>query len=155
MAGKYLTHAAEEVVQQLLIDLGLGYKPPVPTKDWLVYATQEPDSEQTPDNIITVYGPSNSSDGRLQIDGSQQINNGIMIRVRGENFDAGWKKMSAIQAAMDTTVYGQTVTVVGKLATASYTVDCANLASGPFKLGKDDGGVRELFSVNYLFSIYE
>lgn len=139
----------------MLVDLGMGFLASS-YKEWMVYATVEPDNPNTPDNIITVYGTSGQLDGRFQIDGEVQEHYGIMIRVRANHPRTGYQKIKAIALKLDQEVNAAVVSIPDETGTGVtlYTVHCATRTSSMLSLGKDrENSGRDLFTINYLMSI--
>lgn len=89
-------HSAAEVIQQLLIDLGLGT-----TWDgvleWPTYFGNEPD---LPDDAITCYDTQGTEDALTQPTGEQYMHSGVQIMVRSSKHGRGFVKANAIRDAL-------------------------------------------------------
>lgn len=109
-------HSPSEVIQQLLIDMGIGFDPeanpnnPV-QPDWNVYEDKEPSS---PDNVLTIYDTTPKSSGRSMIDGEQWMHYGIQVRVRGTNKQTAFVKADSVRRMLDEHVVSAIVTLEGK-----------------------------------------
>ena len=153
MSSMILSHAASEVVKQLLIDLGVGTNS-LSYDDWPVYSNNEPDS---PDNCITLTDTAGMNDGKLQINGEVQDQCGLQVRVRATDFMLGRDRMTEIMQKLDTACRAA-VSLQQRIGTAmsSYLIHSAERASGMFAIGSDPtNSERELFTSNYLVSITE
>jgi len=139
MSGS-LTHAPENIIRYLLIDLGVGTLPSA-AGGWPVFDYQEPD---IPDDCITVYGTGRKLRSRSQIDGAVVERYTFQIRVRSANPTDGSVKVRAIAIALDTSVYQDTVVI----STSQYLIQAVSRSSGPLSLGKTRGSKRNLFTIN-------
>lgn len=149
-----LTHSPARVVRQMLVDLGLGVAGDYDQTgrytggDWPVFAASEPD---LPDECLTVYDTTPIDDGSIMIDGERQEHQGVQIRVRAREHDAGWLKARAVAVALDESVYDETVTIDG----TTYLVMSANRQGGIAVLGKEPTSRRNLFTLNALVTMYQ
>lgn len=154
-----LDHSPEEIIRDLLVDLGLGVVPvyeknpqagqqPVYTgQPWPVFAGGEPDK---PDSAITVKGTTGVMLGRIQIDGSQSEDHGIQVLVRAAGAAVGIKKLNRICIALDKDVTRRTLTIGG----SDYLVHRINRTSGPLSLGRESPqSSRRLFTANMLVAV--
>ena len=97
-----MTHGTAQIVQQLLVDLGLGtLRSASPSGAWPVFRGVEPD---LPDNAITVYGTVGLDDGRSMIDGELFDQPGFQVRVRGTDGDVAVEKVEAIRTSLAVSV---------------------------------------------------
>ena len=104
-----LTHSTAQIVQYLLVGMGLGTLQSVSAAgSWPVFRSSEPD---TPDNCITVYRTVGTDDGRSMIDGELWSHHGFQVRVRGSDEDAATPKADAIRVALATQSRGSTVVI--------------------------------------------
>jgi hypothetical protein len=70
------------VIQQVLIELGLGTDPDTdPGEAWPVYSGSEPGGQDAPDNCLTVYDTDPKPDGRSMLDGETWQHYGLQIRI--------------------------------------------------------------------------
>jgi len=148
-ASRYLEHSPARVLQQLLLDLGLGGDPeddPVPA--WPVFVSREPSS---PDECLTVYDTEERRHGRTMADGAKVVHYGVQVRVRSRTYEAGRAKADAVQATLEKGVYQTNVSIEGH----AYTV--GNVSGAALRtLGKDvPGSKRDLFVVNGLVALAE
>lgn len=141
-----LTHSAAVIIQQLLIDLGLGTDPG-DDDDWPVYAYRAPD---TPDEMISVHNTTGIHQGRLQINGEVVERYGFNIAIRDNVPETGYEKARAIAVALDESVNLRTVTITEVVGTATqaYTVYSISRASGPIDAGREPTSGRNLFTIN-------
>jgi hypothetical protein len=132
-----------EVLQQLLVDLGLGVlRSAHPTSDWAVYVTLMAD---VPDNAICIHNTAPQLDGRMMSTGEVIEHKGFQVMVRATTHEVGFAKIEAIRIAVDETVYKNTV-VVGS---HSYGVHSITRRGGILSLGRDVGSSeRQLFTLN-------
>ena len=148
-----LTASKAEVIQQLLIDAALGVVYSSVTSnqptDWRVHVAREPDM---PDNAITIYDTAGRIHGRFQATGEVQEHNGVQIRVRSADYDAGNRKIQAIADYLDETLYQATVTVLDSSGTnaQAFSLHSASRVGSVNYLGIDEENQsRYLFTVNY------
>lgn len=135
-----------DVVQQLLIDLGLGSLVSAESS-WPVYAYSAPD---TPDSLICVYDTQGRLFGRTQIDGILQEQSGIQIMIRSTSPTLGYTKAKTIADALDTQVAQIGVTVGSR----SYVLASFNRTSGVLQLGTESpASKRHLFTINGIVPI--
>lgn len=147
-----LLHSPAEVIQQLLIDLGLGTSPEVsPLQAWPVYSTNEPaDGQQVSDNVITVYDTTGKGSGRSMHDGQVLGNFGFQIRVRARDHTTGWQKADAIQTTLAESVYQETVGI----GSSRYFVHAVVNVGDVLALGTEaPGSRRSVFTINALCPI--
>ncbi len=119
-------HDVQDVVQQLLIDLGLGTDPASWAgggvgSAWPVFSDSEPN---LPDNCITVKTTSPRVDGRSMLDGEVWKHDGFQVRVRGIDEPTAMTKAEAIRVALNERVYQAVVSLTSP--TATYAVPCIN-----------------------------
>lgn len=141
-----LTHSPAEIVQALLVSMGLGTEPD-DGDDWPVGVASEPG---TPDNAITIYDTTGTGGGRSMIDGELFGHCGVQIRVRAATHSLGWPKADAIQTALAESVYQERVTIDGSV----YAIHCFAGIGDVIVLGKaEQGSKRSLFTINALVSL--
>ena len=139
-------HSPAEIVQQLLIDAGIGTDPDLsPLQSWPVYSTNEPDLE-TLDEVITVTDTAGADQGRTMVDGEEEIHYGVQIRVDARSHENyGWRKTDAIRSYCSQTVY-QAVVVIDSIR---YLVLNFSRIGPVIPTGKDVGAVkRSIFTFN-------
>jgi hypothetical protein len=137
-----LLHSPAEIVQQLLIDAGIGTDPDFDLP-WPVYSTNEPDA---PDNCITVTDTTGESVGRTQWDGRDEMHWGVQIRIRAVSHEnVGWRKGFAIRTFISQEVSQQWVTLEG----TDYLINSFAKIGSVLALGKDVTNTkRSLFTIN-------
>lgn len=140
-----LTHSPSQVIQQLLVDLGIGTLPSA-GGSWPITASQERDK---PDNVITVYDTAGVPDGRTMIDGVMQEHYGFQVKIRGDKHSTGYSKASEIQNAIDTGVQNTSVTV----GSSVYAVATISRTGSIIALGTEPGSTRNLFTINATVSM--
>lgn len=140
-----LTHSPADVVRRLLIGLGLGNDPPA--EPWPMYVGGEP---TVPDNVITLYDMLPRLHGREMVTGERQLHHGVMVRVRGTDYNVAYAKANAIAVALDEGVYQETVTI----SPSRYLVHAADRTGDVLALNKESFETkRSLFTVNALVSL--
>jgi hypothetical protein len=97
-----LLHSAADVICQALIDLGICADAGVqPYGDWPAFVDNEPDGDDIPDNVVTVYNTSGQAFPRTMVDLERIEYSGIQVRVRSENEVLGYRKAKQIAKALD------------------------------------------------------
>lgn len=147
-----LNHTPDQVLRQLLIDLGVGVMGGK-QGDWPIFCTEEP---ETPDECITLYWGAGQLDGLFQINGETQEHYGIQVRVRGKGYQSAYDKVKSVMLELEQHVMMTTVTVplVDAVAAGTYVAECCTRASGPLYLGTErDNAERDVFTINYLATI--
>lgn len=138
-----LTHSPARIIRQLLIDLGLGSN----GGTWPVFYAMEPNA---PDNCISVFDTTGTSDGRSMIDGELFGHEGFQVRVRAQDHDTGWTKADAIQKGLAEDVSLETVTV----ASSRYTVYAVTRISDVLPLGRQvPQSMRSIFTINATLAV--
>lgn len=138
-----MVHTPAEIVQQLLVDLGLA----TIGGAWAVYENSLPDD---PDNAIAVDDVEGRLQGRTQVDGRMQGVHGLSIVVRGVDQRTARTRANLIATALDETVNQNLVTI----SSNSYRVHAISRTSDTMSLGKDGtNSRRRLFSINAVASI--
>lgn len=144
-----MNHSPADVVRRLLVDLGLGSYPAIPTSSWPIYSSEEP---QTPDNVITVFDTVGRRQGRMMIDGAVEEHHGFQIRVRSADDRTGAVKARTIADTIDKEVYRRWVTV----DSTTYQVHSLDRSSDVISLGRERGeggkdkkpSQRRIFTIN-------
>ena len=145
MSGS-LAHSPSEIIQNLIVDLGLGVLPSA-GGSWPVYRASIPDA---PDNVITVIRTAGRLQGRRQPTGETIEHYGIQITIRGTTPTIGDTKARAIADAFDTSVLRDSVTISSNV----YVVQAITRASGPIPLGDESPeSKRQIFTLNITASI--
>lgn len=147
----YTNHMTEDIVAQLLMDLGVGTDP-VDDLDWPVFSTQEPD---LPDDCITVYGTEGTKQGRNSFSGEVWMNPGVQLRVRSALPEKGGLKCKEIEEAIDG-VYDRSVSLDPPTGTGTdvYLVHDVSRQGGAIPLGKESpSSRRNVFTINALVSL--
>ncbi len=136
-----LSHSPADVIQQMLIDRGLGTIPS-DRSTWPIFSSGEP---TTPDNVITVYDTTGRERGRTMVDGKLHVAHGFQVRVRAVDHTTGWTKADATRWTLSQDTYQETVRVSSSL----YLVHAVVNIGVVLVLGKDIGNSkRSLFTVN-------
>lgn len=139
-----LNHSPADVVQALLIALGLGTTPPTPPAaagSWPVYVDGEPNS---PDDVIVVTDTLGAQFGR-QMHGTRDEHHGVQVLVRSTTHAVGYTKARAIAVALDTEARKESVTV----GNSRYCVPEVTRTSDVLRLGKGPPtDRRSRFSIN-------
>lgn len=156
-------HSPEEVVQQLLIDLGLCSDPEAVSVvgddtsylDWPVFRNLEPDR---PDKLVKVSGTLGSTFDDTMVDSESQTHDGLQIMVRADDPGDAFRKINEIAIALDR-VKCRTVSLplpdgvgtgTGTGAEATYFLRAVKRMSGPMYIGTDSPqGKRPMYTVNY------
>jgi len=142
-----LNHSSADVVQQVLVALGLGVAPPaVP---WPVFVDSDPDA---PDSMISVWDTTGIKHGRVQVTGETQEHHGVMIRVRSDTHANGYAKARAIAVGIDEDVYQETV----HLGASTYLLHAITRVGDVNVLGKEvPTARRSLFTINALVFVQQ
>lgn len=146
--NRRLEYDQAEIVQQLLVDHGIGTLGWDGTRGvWPIFASVEPDA---PDNIVVVYGTVGVADGRTRT-GEIQGPDGFQIKVRSSNYRVGQSKMNQILLELTQNVSMETVHVAANsdVGTIDYLVySCGNFG-GVLSIGQDTpGSKRSSFTLN-------
>ncbi len=140
-----LSNSPSQVIQQLLVDLGVGTLPSA-DGSWPISASQERDK---PDAVITVYDTAGVPDGRTMIDGVMQEHYGFQVRIRSTTHATGYTKASEIQNVIDSSVQNTSVTV----SSSVYAVASITRTGSIIALGKEPSSKRSLFTINAVVAI--
>lgn len=145
MPAGNLKHSPGHVVARLLAFLGVGTVPASPVQAWPAYVESTPTS---PDNLITVYTTTGTSDGRSATDGEGFQHYGFMVRVRSSDHQTGWERADSIQRALermlDVTVY---------IGSSAYFVHTIARIGDVIPVGAEEGSNRRLFTLNGTITI--
>jgi len=148
--GAPTLNSTAEIVQQLLINLGLGISPPIPPNlpvpgTWPVYATGEPNE---PDNVLSVLDSVDQYDGRSMVDGEVWDHYGFQVRVRASDHPTAYKKAFALKVALAQQVNYVPLQVPSNVGTGliSYVVHCVSKLNVRV-LGKDAPNSRRTLCV--------
>lgn len=144
MTGR-LNFDPAEIVQQLLIDLGIGTAV-ADELDWPIYHDSMPD---TPDDCIRVKSTEGRDNGRVQHSGEVQEHYGIQIKVRSKSAVDGFTKAHRIASTLDTVIHRNEVEVDLDL----YRVNSIRRVGNVLALGKEPDSNRRNWTVNGLASI--
>lgn len=142
-----LTHSAPRIVQQLLINGGVGIDPSG-TGDWKVYSHNVP---EIGDNIIVVRSSPGIRDGRCLRTGEVTKHHGLQILTRGKTSEIAHAKALAIEAYLTEDVLRTAVTVDA----ATYRAQAINLTSDVIPLGQQEKNRNFMFSSNFTATISE
>lgn len=143
MASAKFNDLVSEIMQQLLVDLGIGSLPSA-DDDWPIYSEHLMDQ---PDDAMSVVERDARGHGRTQTDGLTQEHFGIQVLVRSNDITAGYKKAASILSTWDQDVQNTEVTI----GSNSYTVQTVNRTGAVVRAGIEGG--RYLYSVNAYTSI--
>lgn len=145
MSGS-LDHAQCEIIRKLLIDLGQAANSQ--TVDWSIFSYSEPN---TPDNCITVYNTTGTTQGAFQTSGEVQEFHGIQIRLRGNNKKTAFAKANDIFVALSG-VQMRTVTV----ESANYTIASVRPTANVIDLGNETpDSKRRIFTINAITALHQ
>lgn len=145
-------HSPAEIVQQLLIDGGLGVDPDSHVDgdvDWPTYATNEPDG---PDETVTVFDTQGQDMGDTQSDQEQQVHYGVQVRVRARSHEThGYRKANAIRRYLSEDVLQAVVT----LDATRYLVHAVKPRGQVLALGKETPASKHsVFTANFTLSLF-
>jgi hypothetical protein len=141
----FLYHTPAKIIQQLIIDQGLGNEPGY-DYDWPVFVKK---LAEEADESICVYDSEGTLQGRTQFDGVYQEFHGIQVAVRSNTIPDGRLKCHRIARMFDTTVKRTNVTVGSNL----YLVHSFNRSTDVVDAGFDKDTARYLHTVNGTASI--
>jgi hypothetical protein len=98
MPGAVL-HPVSKIIQKFLVAQGVGVDGGAsPLGTWPVFYDEEPTD---PDAVITVVNSSPVRDEATMIDGEVYERQGVMIRLRHSDGDAGYAKTDAVKQLLD------------------------------------------------------
>lgn len=116
------------------------------TADWSAFVSSSPHS---PTRIGVLYDTTGLEDGRLMGTGEVIIHHGIQIRVRSEDYEAGWKKITEVTQRM-----AEAKNEVLVLSSIKYTIHNVSLASPIVALGAEKGSTRnQIWVSNFLLTV--
>lgn len=145
MSGS-LDHSQAEIVRKLLIDL--GHAVDSTTTSWSAFAFTEPDQ---PDNTITIYNTTGTTQGIFQTNGQVQEFHGVQIRLRGNDKKATFVKANDIYVALSG-VQMRTVTV----ESAIYTIASVRPTATIIDLGNETPeSKRRIFTINAITALHQ
>lgn len=145
MSGS-LNNSQCEIMAKVLEDLNIGNT--VPNEDWFIFRFSE---GNTPDNCITVYNTTGTTQGATQIDGVLQIHHGIQIRIRGDNPKTAYSKANEIAVALDG-LQQRNVTI----ESTNYVVAAARRTSDVLDLGNEvPTSKRRIFTINAIVALHQ
>jgi len=142
-----LSDSPASLLQFVLIGEGAGVQPPA--APWPIYVGRLPDGSNIEDQAIAVYDTEPRQDGRLMA-GEKIEHPGMQFRVRADDYQTGFQKLSAIAAILDSV---KNQAVLGDSLNA-YTVNAITRIGGVIPIGTDDQG-REGFTLNVTSTITE
>lgn len=131
--------SASLVLIAYLIGAGVLDDPAGSSPSWPVFRNHEPPK---PDNCVTIKDAVGGIDART-LDGEVFEREGVQVRVRALDDQAGWAKARAIAAQLKR--LGDTITV----GSVTYTLQNVNQEGSPFFLGLDGATRRFLWTINY------
>ena len=134
-----LSHEPSAIVQQWMIDNGLGTDPAA-ASSWPIYSTFRPDR---PDSLITIYDSAGKVTGKSMPDREVQEQYGIKVLLRDPSPVAGPTKARAIQTAFDA-AYEDEVSLEG----VTYLIHNFLRGERINTLGHETGNQRLLYSLN-------
>lgn len=136
-----LEHGPCDIVGQLLLDLGIVSEA-AGTGDWPLGISEELGS---PDNTVSIFDTQGKMEGSVQPTGEIQEQEGILIRVRAEDYKTGFTKAHALAIVLDQFVVNETVSIESKF----YLIQSINRTSAVLHVGKETGASkRHLFTIN-------
>ncbi len=117
---------------------------------WPLYIASMPDTDNVESNLGVIYDTDGVKDGRLMA-GENIIHEGVQVRVRAEDYNAGHNKAREVEELFETTVR-ESVTI----ETVEYMIESISQTSSIIPLGPEDGTTRrEIFTINFLATIKE
>lgn len=144
MSGELL-HPPEDIIQQMLVDLGQGTIGG-DDDDWSVYSGDFPGGT---DDIISVFGTQGLIQGRDHNSGEQAEKFGIQVRVRAGNVVDGYLKIKQIFDALTKQVLRREV----QLDMEVYLVQSVTATSTVIPLGKTGTDRNRQYVANFIASI--
>ena len=135
-----LEHSPAMILRTALVDMSKGTFP-LSNGTWPLYVGQFPD---TPDEAVGIFDTSGQRDGRTQVDGVVHSHPGIQLRIRSNQYTAGYQKSNELRIALQT-IKGKIVTI----DTVQYTILVVSQIGDILSLGKSEEiNKRDLFSIN-------
>jgi len=139
-----LSHSVGEVVQFLLVDLGICPMGGT-TGDYQIFHDNLPDF---PDRAVRVTDTTGITKGRTQVDGIIQEHYGITLTIRSDGVN-GADKAREINDAFDQQVLRTLVTIND----FTYLVQAITRAGNVISLGTELTTTRRLYSINALVDV--
>ncbi len=140
------SHSPSEIVQQLLVDLGLATLPST-NGAWPVYNGRAVDQ---PDEIVVAVTTAGVTQGRDQTSGETEGHAGVSLTIRSTNYANARAKANAIDKAVDEDVLRATVTI----GSSNYLVQALTKQQPtPNDIGTEPETRRNLFTINLLAAI--
>lgn len=151
LGPKRLEYSPAEIVQQLLINHGMGTVGGAGGV-WPIFSTNEPDE---PDNCITVYDTTGGDEGRIR-SGEVQGPWGIQIRLRSSQHRIGIGKANQlwVEIAEEVRLENVTLSWDPDLGSIVYQVWSFGNIGNVLAIGKDSSASkRSLFTINAFVNI--
>lgn len=139
-----MTHTAAKVVQQLLIQEGVGAN----SGDWRTFVHNVTDEG---DRVLFVRDGPNRMDGINQRTGEPSQHYGVQVTSRSPVAETGAQKLLAVTKFLTEQATRKTVAVDSK----NYLVHSVQLVSSVLPLGQEEKNRRFLFSSNFAATIEE
>ncbi len=139
------THSPADVIRYLLVAAGHGTLPSTGGA-WPASMGNEPSS---PDNCVTLYNTTGTTDGRSMVGGELFIHEGFQVRVRATTEAVGWAKAKAILEYLAETVKNTPITI----GSSSYVVYACTRFTPILSLGRESGTSRRLFTIDAVVSM--
>lgn len=147
MSGR-LNHPPAEIVQQLIVDYGLGILGGEEGA-WPVYSGMMPDGETDPSEVIAVFGTDGKLEGREHVEQEMEEKYGVQVRTRSKDTGNGYVKCKAISDMFDTKVYRREVV----MGTDVYLIQSILRTSMVIDMGADPVSRRRNWSVNAIVTM--
>lgn len=144
-----MDHSPANIIRDYLIDEAL-LTDPDDSGAWPAYIGNLPDGKDTNHNAVACIDTSPTKDGRL-MGGTPLFHFGVQLLVRATDYDDGYVKASALDAAL-AAVDDDEVTI----DSVTYQIVNVSAATGIVALGQEEGTKRRwMFSLNFLATVKE
>lgn len=144
-----LSKSPATILQALLVAEEVFGDPEASSPTWPCFVGFTPDASV--DDVGTVYDTAGYDDGRLMPTGEYLMHHGVQIRVRAQDYDTAWSKISEVAEALKDVVRADV-----EIEDATFTIHNVKQAGPPLSLGVEEGTKRRsLFVLNCLMTIEE
>lgn len=143
-----IEHTGAEVLMNHLISTGVVSRSGS-GRPWPATFNHMPEQ---PNDAVALYDTQGRMDGRMMRSGTVVEFPGVMVRIRSKTYSAGAQIAFRIIQKIDAIL--NAIVVVGA-AEKQYKIDSVQRTSSLLPLGQEEGGSRELISINGLISYGE
>jgi len=141
-----MNHSPAQIIEKYLVDVGI-----FDNSNWFLFIGSLPPSEEgkSPIRAAAVYDTTGLLDGRLMESGEVIKHPGFQIKLRSDNYELGWKKLS--DAGDSLSLINNTTVIVD---TSTYIVENVSATADITALGPEQGSTRyQLFVSNFILTV--